>query len=100
MASIFRQGDVLLRGVGSVNGTKTGQGSKVLAFGEVSGHKHVLSGKGVEFYNAGGQVLVSIPKSAELVHEEHEAITVPKGVYEVVIQREFDLVEGVREVLD
>lgn len=100
MKGLFRQGDVLLKRVDTVNGTKTQQGSKVLAYGEVTGHKHVLSGKGVQFFQKNSQVLVSVPDFAELVHEEHEKLTIPKGKYEVVIQREFDLVEGVREVVD
>lgn len=98
-AALFRQGDVLLRRVNEVNGTKVNHNG-ILAYGEVTGHKHVLSGLGVQFFESSGQVAVEIPEVAELVHEEHEKLTIPKGKYEVIIQREFDLVEGVREVLD
>ena len=39
-------------------------------------------------------------KEAELVHEEHETIIFPKGVYALGIQEEFDILEGVRAVSD
>ena len=47
-----------------------------------------------------GKQFVQIGTESILQHQEHKAITVPKGKYEVVIQREFDLLEGTRQVMD
>ncbi len=98
---MYRQGDVLLRRIEKVAGKPTDSGEKVLALGETTGHKHILRGNGVQFFaSASGQVQVQVTDTAELVHEEHARIEIPKGSYEVVLQREFDLLDGVRQVAD
>jgi hypothetical protein len=99
----YRQGDVLLvktRSTERKSLVAATKGSRVLAYGEVTGHKHVLSGDRAEFYDNQGTVLVNLPVGGELVHEEHSAIQLPKGTYKVVLQREHDLVQGVRAVMD
>lgn len=75
---------------------------KIVAYGEVTGHKHLLRPVkgGVEFFNGNGLVYAQVEKEAELVHEEHETIIFPKGVYALGIQEEFDILEGVRAVSD
>lgn len=97
---IYAQGDVLLRPTKTKVDYKE-KGEAVLALGEVSGHSHRMNG--VSFVNGSEglatQILVP-PQGAELVHEEHETIQVPQGRYEVLIQREYDVVEGTRQVLD
>lgn len=97
---IYAQGDVLLRPIeGKVDCNE--KGTAVLALGEVSGHSHRMSG--VSFVKGSDglatQILVP-PMGAELVHEEHETIQIPQGRYEVLIQREYDVVEGTRQVMD
>ena len=96
----YRQGDVYLKKIAAVSGKKISEGRMVLAEGEVTGHNHVMRGQGVKFYESNGQVMVQVEKEAELVHQEHEKITVPAGAYAVVRQREYDLVNGVRQVMD
>jgi hypothetical protein len=72
----------------------------VLAEGETTGHKHVLQGD-TEFFDDNGLVTVSVgQKGALLVHDEHAQISIPKGKYAVVLQREYSLIDGVRQVLD
>ena len=96
----YRQGDVLLRpATGKVDCTETGEA--VLALGEVSGHSHRMAGVAFHKGDSGlaDQILVP-PEGATLVHEEHEAQQIPEGAYEVVLQREYDVVEGTRQVLD
>lgn len=118
---IARQGDVLLVKVDKVPaGLKSDNRQKcILAYGEVSGHHHRFEGgKVTAFYKegdagepiSGGSSLrgsatdvafVSIPKEgASLIHEEHDAIQVAPGIYEVRRQREFDMVAGARRVAD
>ena len=42
---------------------------------------------------------LKVDSESTLLHEEHGTITVPKGLYEVVIQREYHP-EAIRQVLD
>ena len=73
---------------------------KVLAYGEKTGHSHILTGD-VNFYNTGNnQIICQVNSNAQLIHEEHGNIDVPKGDYIVIIQREFDAVRGIRTVMD
>ena len=121
---MMRQGDVLLIPVSAIPfSLKSSTPAKVvLAYGEVSGHHHRFeSGNVTAFYKegdadvgaqpiAGGGRLrgtatqvdfITVAKtSAPLVHEEHTAITVEPGSYRVVRQREFDMLAGVRSVVD
>lgn len=111
---IVRQGDVLLIAVPSrppeaqyaVHETDaTGSTRAVLAYGEVTGHTHVVAGPGVELYATAGQdaveswrngqtstpglqVYLTTPErpdtALKLTHEEHGAITIAPGTtYEV-----------------
>jgi len=118
--SMVRQGDVLLVPVKSIpTDLKSDNRPKcILAYGEVSGHHHRFEGgKVTAFYKEGdagepisGGMLrgsatdvrfISVPKDgAALVHEEHDAIQVAPGTYEVRRQREFDMMAGVRSVAD
>ena len=95
---LLRQGDVLLRKIGRL---PTGLVAKdrTLAVGEITGHHHTLNA-GKVFVDSGGQQFVQLAAPTVLAHQEHAPLAVPKGVYQVVLQREFDVVEGVRRVLD
>ncbi|MDD3474418.1 MAG: hypothetical protein PHP08_00760 [Candidatus Dojkabacteria bacterium] len=97
-----RQGDILLvkKNVGISKLKKIAENQYVLAYGEVTGHSHVMKGD-VKFYdNGNGQILCRVKGKAELIHEEHEKIGVPEGEWLVVRQRELDLIEGIRSVTD
>lgn len=103
----IRQGDILLKKVEMNDKEKSrlkyiGEGRRILAYGEVTGHSHQLIGTDTKFYdNGNGQILCSVNGDAELVHQEHKIIPVPVGDYLVIKQRESDLITGiVREVLD
>ena len=94
---IVRQGDVLLVSVEAIPGESkraTTEGSRlVLAEGEATGHAHVVLGagrlylSGVERGTSGTYLLVEEP--ATLVHDEHDAIGLEPGAYEVRRQREY-----------
>lgn len=118
---IYRQGDVLLMPAKAIpaNLKSDNRAKCILAYGEVSGHHHRFEGGHVTaFYKEGDVgsplgggsnlrgsatdvVFVSIPKAgASLIHEEHDAIAVAPGIYEIRRQREFDMLQGVRSVAD
>ncbi len=95
----LRQGDVILEKVDSIKGKAINKSSTVLAWGEVTGHKHLLSGQIIESVHKDERFL-DLKTDCELVHEEHETLTVPSGLYKVLLQREVDLLGEVRQVMD
>jgi hypothetical protein len=121
---MFRQGDVLLVAIRPLLARKVRRGRDmrelkdgkprvVLAHGEVTGHAHVVfsgkeSGRGKGsvdlFESLDGPVGVSVVlevkgRAAELRHEEHRTIVLPRGFYRVVRQREYSP-EAIRQVAD
>ena len=88
---MWRHGDVLIAAVEAMPAGATLQHHCVLAEGELTGHCHRVEGVGVaELYDAGFErFLRVIADSARIVHEEHRAITMPRGVYRVWQQREY-----------
>jgi hypothetical protein len=105
---LLRQGDVLLvpvRGVpsgGEVRQVERVGGRLVLAEGEATGHAHAVveeevrlvthrraerSRSGLQWWESRRFLVVA--ETAQLVHEEHDAIAIPAGTYEVRRQREY-----------
>lgn len=105
---IYRQGDVLIRRVKSiptnVEAVARDNGRIVLAYGEVTGHAHVILDEAAELVRTADtnqrflRVMAAIGVS--LKHEEHGTITLPKGVFEIVQQREYVAPEITRQVAD
>lgn len=97
----YRQGDVLLVEV-SDKDFDTSEfipaDHKTLALGEATGHHHTFECGDVVVYerpeesnlaiNNRGQ-LVDVRSDAVLAHQEHDAITILKGKYVRIIQREY-----------
>ena len=97
----FRQGDILLKEINLEeykNKTIKGEGRRVLAYGEVTGHSHVLDGD-IRYYDSNGTILCQVEEGM-LMHEEHSQINISKGDYIVINQREFDIMSGIRQVMD
>ncbi|WP_411141875.1 hypothetical protein [Streptomyces sp. x-80] len=98
---MYRQGDVLIVPVAETalpahvtdvpDEPRDPRGRMVLALGEVTGHAHAVVGGGALKREAGpfGPALLHLPDGGRVVHEEHAAISLPKGWYRVVRQREY-----------
>lgn len=88
-----RQGDVLLVRKGKPKGAgklPREDGAVVLAHGEVTGHKHQLRGPQVNYFrDSGHEYLTVIGAPEPLVHEEHSAIPMAPGDYELAQQVEY-----------
>lgn len=99
----YRQGDVLIIGTEEIPSDAKQQrrtGRIVLAYGEVTGHAHAIHDTHVELFQRGEQAFLRIDSApASLTHEEHDAITLPPGCYEVRRQREY-APEEIRQVAD
>lgn len=64
----------------------------VLAEGEVTGHHHRVSTKGVKMYEVDGVLYLDVPprvEGAELVHDEHDTLLIGPGLHRVSGQREY-----------
>ena len=98
----FRQGDVLVIPCNSIP-TGLKQTKKVTcALGEVTGHHHTIHTGAVGFANdvdALVDYLEVTEESADLTHQEHSTINIPKGTYQVVKQVEYTPAE-LRNVRD
>lgn len=95
----IRQGDVFLKEVEKI--PKLPKKNNVLALGEMTGHSHRFKTNQVLCYGElEKQSFINVKQDSELIHEDHANLIVPKGKYEVIIQREFDIVEGIRQVMD
>lgn len=89
---MYRQGDILVEPVEQAPENVEDRGTRVVLEGEQSGHAHRLdAGTTLEDPENEEQIYLSIPEEgAVLDHEEHEAIELESGTYQVVRQREFD----------
>lgn len=107
---MLRQGDVKILRIESLPSGEIrdarDNGVAVLAYGEVTGHKHQITEGEVNFYTVGDMNNMFAPKFLEvksetaiLTHEEHFPITLEKGIYEISIQREY-FPEEIRNVMD
>lgn len=92
----FRQGDVALSPVTIPSGLPAKRvTSVVLALGEVTGHSHVLSAPAIEEMTDGRDPELArrfvrvLEEGGVLAHQEHGAIPIPPGDYEIIRQREY-----------
>lgn len=78
--------------------------SKILAYGEVTGHAHRLADPedlAVETFRILNVIYMNVKRPTMLTHEEHKEIQIPPGKYEIGIVRETDHMAGVtRQVAD
>lgn len=102
---VYRQGDVvIIRRSRLPKGTsEQHQGRVVLAYGEVTGHAHVIEAPPDEMTVLTADEerrFLRLVHGATVTHEEHAPIALPPGVYEVRIQREWTDEQEPRRVLD
>ncbi|MET7286606.1 hypothetical protein [Streptomyces sp. NPDC005573] len=98
---MYRQGDVLIVSVTeeavpahvahAPREPRDARGRLVLALGEVTGHAHAVVGPGELIREPGpfGPLLLHLRQGGRVVHEEHAAITLPRGWFRVIRQREY-----------
>jgi hypothetical protein len=104
---IFRQGDVLIQSCNKMKAIPKGatliepdaDARVVLAYGEVTGHAHVLPALKSTLYAWKGDRLLEIKEATALTHEEHAPIPLQPGIYKVIQQREYSP-EAIRNVAD
>lgn len=105
----YAQGDILIERVADAVESEPinvdPDGAVVLARGEVTGHRHAFYAGAMMFRDDAlardipaelylGHVKIAAKGGAELRHEEHDTIKLPKGTYRIRRQREFDAGEA------
>lgn len=100
---MYRQGDVLLVPVKSIPTGLTKTDRVTLAFGEVTGHHHTIERNAIGYATGTDKAAlaeyVEVTAPADLVHQEHNPITIPPGKYKATIQVEYTPGE-IRRVAD
>jgi len=106
--TMYRQGDVLLVRTdrplgGQARPVPREAGRVVLARGEATGHAHAIDSPLAElFEEQDGRLYLRVSAGAEpvrLIHQQHDPIALPPGVYEVRRQHEYTP-EAIRRVID
>jgi hypothetical protein len=98
---MWRHGDVFIVAVEAIPDGAVRRTGWVLAEGEATGHSHRIERpETVELYERDGMMYLRVvAESATVVHQEHRAITLPRGTYRVWQQREYSP-EAIRTVRD
>ncbi|MBL7496294.1 hypothetical protein I6A84_19660 [Frankia sp. CNm7] len=98
---MYRQGDILILPVleqdvpdsarDLPSAPRDDRGRLVLALGEATGHAHAIAGPGTLLRASAPLVpdYLHLPSGGRLVHEEHAPISLPKGWFRVIRQREY-----------
>ena len=107
--TMIRQGDVLIVPADIIPDRCTpvplDNGRVVLAYGEATGHAHVIVHPDVTLVSdeQAGELrmwmTITAPEPVELLHDEHDTLLIPPGTYRVIRQREYTP-EGLRNVAD
>jgi hypothetical protein len=101
--TMARQGDILFQRVDALpKGKRKAIRGGVLAFGSATGHSHQLrASKTAKVVSVDGALYVEAAgKAAHVDHEEHDTISLPKGVWLVKRQAEYDPTTMQRTVAD
>lgn len=110
----WRQGDVLIRPVARMTADvkpepRDPRRGAILAHGEVTGHAHHIATPRARLFRDDGvgrrflqidRPQAGEPATVDLTHEEHSAVPLPPGLYEVLIQQEYSPTEALRAVAD
>ena len=97
----YRHGDVILKRIDRIQDGATPLKHRILAEGEVTGHAHRLTAGDVFAHPEGGTYVVIGDDGADLTHEEHGPQHIEPGIYERIIQVEYEPgEEKYREVID
>lgn len=86
----YRQGDILFVLIKNIPKTATLLNHRIIAEGEATGHVHEAIGTDCMLYEESGTKYLDVKGETGIVHEEHKPITLPNGIYRVILQREYD----------
>jgi hypothetical protein len=104
MKKIYRQGDVLIEEIDSIDAgleMKPAGERVILAEGEATGHHHSVQTTDSDLFgeDVNGVKFLNLCKDSVLTHQEHGPINLGAGTYRVTRQREYSP-EEIRNVAD
>jgi len=85
---MFRQGDILFVRVNKKPDKVVKAKDNVVAHGEATGHSHRVM-NGDLWTDEFGALVVESDGDAAIIHDEHPRLDLPKGLFQVVRQREY-----------
>lgn len=87
---MYRQGDLLFVEESNIPENAIEQCDGVLAISEVTGHRHRIVDRNKAIMLIAGLIsYVRVMNDVDIVHEEHDTITLPSGDWKVIRQREY-----------
>ena len=88
---LWRHGDVLIAAIEAVPTEAHAISTSILAHGEHTGHSHrIADPSSAKLWQIGETIYMQVlTPTAQLVHEEHATIELPRGFYRVWGQREY-----------
>lgn len=96
--NLYQQGDLLFMAIPRLPVDLTERAGKGIVQGEVTGHSHCLR-EGLVLSDAQGALFLEVVHAAQVIHQEHHAIELPAGCYQVSRQREYtpQIIQEVRD---
>jgi hypothetical protein len=88
---MWRQGDILIDRCTEVPKHASRLKHLILASGDATGHRHTIRDrKAATLYGLGGELYLDVSaEKTDIVHPEHDDVTLPRGVYRIWKQREY-----------
>jgi len=86
----YRHGDLSFHSIKEMPNDIKETKNNVLALGETTGHKHVVTGDVQIFQDTLGNTYIKVNGKASVTHEEHRKVELKKGLYKMFNEREFD----------
>ena len=101
----IRHGDLCLIPVDSIPEKAMATDCNVLAYGEATGHNHVLTvektNEPINYFTLGAEKFINVKERGLLAHPEHKTLPVERGLYKVSKEQEYDpFSKKIREVAD
>ena len=85
--NIYRQGDILIAEIKQIPRNSKKLNHRILAHGEATGHMHQL--KDGDLFDIDGTLFFELAQNTDLIHQEHDTISISPGKYEVIRQKEY-----------
>jgi hypothetical protein len=101
---MFRHGDVILKPASGVAFAEYKK-EMTIALGEATGHHHTLypnnDSSKISLTEIDGRRFIHVDGDYFLRHQEHFEIQVPTGIYEIIMEEEYDpFLRTLRRVVD
>jgi|WetSurMetagenome_2_1015567.scaffolds.fasta_scaffold246189_2 hypothetical protein len=101
MTKYYQHGDVLIKSINYIPKNAKPVESTILAEGESTGHIHRINGGKAIIYMVNLIMYLKVIKKISLIHEEHKALFIPPGNYQIDKVKEYDhFLEEARKVVD